>query len=341
MSIHTPRDFFFQWHLTERCNLRCTHCYQAGGRTDELSTDEALGFIDEAATTVADWSELYGLSFLPAFNITGGEPLLRPDLFILLEELKERKIDVHLLTNGTLVDKRSADRLRKAGIATVQVSVEGGEPVHDGIRGRGSFRAALAGVKNLVDVGLEVTLNMTLSRHNAGSVGEMVALAENSGARRLGFSRLVPAGRGRTLLAEGLAREEVAELYQRIFSLETGKVKLVTGDPVAAQLQLPTTGDCGETPQGGCAAGLFGITVAADGTVMPCRRLPLPIGNIKRDSIRAIWASSEILTRLRSRERYQGKCRRCDRWALCRGCRAIAYAHAGDFLGEDPQCFLA
>jgi AdoMet-dependent heme synthase len=340
LPMQTRRDFFIQWHLTERCNLRCSHCYQSGSSGDELSTAEALAFIDEAAETIAAWSLLYDLPFTAGFNVTGGEPLLRPDLFELLAALQGRAIAVHLLTNGTLIDRPTADRLRMAEIATVQVSMDGLEPVHDAIRGAGSFQAARAGTEHLVAAGLAVTINMTLSRRNADSIAEMIELAAALRVQRLGFSRLVPAGRGQSFLAETLARDEVAELYRRIFLLETGSVELVTGDPVAAQLRRPTAGDCGETPLGGCAAGLFGLTVAADGTVMPCRRLPLAIGNIRKQSLRAIWATSDILAQLRERECYRGRCRTCLRWAVCRGCRAIAHAHTGDFLAEDPQCFL-
>jgi AdoMet-dependent heme synthase len=338
--MQTDHDFFVQWHLTERCNLRCSHCYQSSNSGNELSTAEALAFIDEAAATIAAWSHLYDIPFAAGFNITGGEPLLRPDLFQLLGALQGRSIAVHLLTNGILIDRPTADRLRLAEVATVQVSMEGSEPVHDAIRGPGSFRAAKAGIEHLVAAGLAVTINMTLSRRNVDSFAGMIELATAMKVHRLGFSRLVPAGRGRSFLAETLTRDEVAELYRRLFLLETSDLEIVTGDPMAAQLRRPPAGDCGETPLGGCAAGLFGLTVAADGTVMPCRRLPLAIGNIRTESLRAIWATSDILAQLRNRECYRGRCGTCPRWAICRGCRAIAHAHTGDFLAEDPQCFL-
>jgi radical SAM protein with 4Fe4S-binding SPASM domain len=95
---------------------------------------------------------------------------------------------------------------------------------------------------------------------------------------------------------------------------------------------------------GGCAAGLAGITVLEDGTLLPCRRLPVPIGNIRRDSLREVWAASPVLVRLRDRASYRGRCGACARWAACRGCRAIAWAAsladgAADLCADDPQCF--
>ncbi len=101
----------------------------------------------------------------------------------------------------------------------------------------------------------------------------------------------------------------------------------------------------GYTAKGGCAAGVSGLTIRPDGTMNPCRRLNIPIGNLRKDSIRDIWATSEVLCSLRDKSKYKGKCGKCNRWANCRGCRAIAYAYSqsvgkNDFLAEDPQCFI-
>ena len=104
-------------------------------------------------------------------------------------------------------------------------------------------------------------------------------------------------------------------------------------------------GDRGDIPLGGCAAGVSGMTILPDGTLTPCRRLYIPVGNIRKDSFREVWATSEVLEGIRDRSRYKGKCGSCKRWADCRGCRAIAYAFSraqgkSDFLAEDPQCFI-
>jgi radical SAM protein with 4Fe4S-binding SPASM domain len=110
-------------------------------------------------------------------------------------------------------------------------------------------------------------------------------------------------------------------------------------------MQTPLNGDAGNTAMSGCAAGVSGLTILPNGDVMPCRRLPISLGNARRDSLRELWATSPVLEALRDRSRYAGKCRACPRWAHCRGCRAIAYAWSrsrgeDDILAEDPQCFL-
>jgi len=347
MALTSTYDFLIQWHLTERCNLRCTHCYQSGMRRDELRPAEIGEVVDEIADMLAEWGRNYGLAFSPSFNITGGEPLLRPDLSDILAGLTGRGFAVFVLTNGTLIDAGTAEELARLGVRGVQVSMEGPAELHDGIRGSESFASALAGTEHLLEAGLTVTWNVTVSRINARGMPELAALASSVGVQRLGFSRLVSVGHGEGLRQEMLAPSELAEIYRRLFSLALPGCEIVTGDPVAAQMQCPPPDSslARTIPCGGCAAGVSGLTILADGTVVPCRRLEIPIGNVRTDSLREIWATSEVLAGLRDKSRYGGKCGGCDRWADCRGCRGVAYAASlargeADFLAEDPQCFL-
>jgi radical SAM protein with 4Fe4S-binding SPASM domain len=142
-----------------------------------------------------------------------------------------------------------------------------------------------------------------------------------------------------------LSKERLKELYESILPLKVKGLEIVTGDPIVGQMSPNVTEDDGSVPTGGCAAGVSGVTILQDGTITPCRRLSIPIGNVRRDSLREVWATSKVLMKLRDRQSYTGKCRRCHRWASCRGCRAIAYAYsrmmrAESFLSEDPQCFI-
>jgi AdoMet-dependent heme synthase len=346
MSTARAFDFFVQWHLTERCNLRCRHCYQEGQSDQELSFAEILGTIDEIAEMITTWSDSYGLSFSPSFTVTGGEPFLRGDLFEILEAMRQKGFDLFLLSNGILIDREKAEGLAQLGVKGVQISLEGPEDVHESIRGRGSFSASIRGIGYLVTAGIQVTLNMTLSKLNAGFISPMADLTKALGVKRLGFSRLVPSGRGTALWDQVLSGEEVRDLYRQIFPGGIEGLQIVTGDPIASQLNAPEVEeDLGPVPKAGCAAGFSGLTLLPDGTVLPCRRLPVPIGNVKKDSLRELWISSPVLEDLRNKKKYPGKCGQCKRWAVCRGCRAIAYAYASargtkNFLAEDPHCFL-
>jgi MoaA/NifB/PqqE/SkfB family radical SAM enzyme len=347
MSLTSGHDFFIQWHLTERCNLRCSHCYQSGSHgMDELSFDEIRGVSEEVSEMLAAWSEIYDIKFSPSFNITGGEPFLRQDLFDILDHLGGRGFELYILTNGTLIDREKAVRLAVTSVGGVQVSIEGPEEIHDGIRGKGSFAASLRGISFLLDAGITVTLNATLSEINAEHFPEMVSLASSIGAQRLGFSRLVPSGRGAGLVKKMIDKERLKRIYEEIFSMAPEHLEIVTGDPVSSQMSLePGSHDQRVVPTAGCAAGLSGLTFLPDGTITPCRRLFIPIGNVRKESLREVWATSGILNALRDRSSYRGRCGACRRWAGCRGCRAIAYAYAlskgeDDFLAEDPQCFI-
>ncbi|MHB8809804.1 MAG: radical SAM protein [Desulfobulbaceae bacterium] len=344
MPISSLQEFFVQCHLTERCNLSCTHCYQTGGRTGELSLNEIRALLAEIADMLRAWTDAYGLEFSASLNVTGGEPLLRRDLFEIIGEMGAGGFAVYLLTNGTLVDKDKAAQLAALGVKGVQVSIEGPEDIHDSIRGKGSFAAACRGISHLVAAGNTVTMNATLSEINAGKVREMVDLCVSLGAQRFGFSRLVPSGMGAGLVNRMIEPEHLREIYEETFALPAAGVEIVTGDPVASQMGTGGgTDDCGTVATGGCAAAISGLTILPDGTVVPCRRLPIPLGNVRQDSLREIWANSPVLEQLRDRDRYAGNCGTCPRWAHCRGCRAIAYSTSlargeADLLADDPQC---
>jgi MoaA/NifB/PqqE/SkfB family radical SAM enzyme len=344
MSISNNFDFFIQWHLTERCNLACRHCYQSGGNRSEPTPLEIRAIVAEFVDMLEAWSEAYGVSFSPAFNLTGGEPLLRSDLDQIVELIGETGASIYILSNGTLIDRGRAKRMAALGVKGVQVSFEGPQDVHDVIRGEGSWLAARSGVENLIDAGIPVTLNVTLSRLNAGRMAEMVSLAAELGAQRLGFSRLVPVGRGLELAEAMLTPDEVRNLYAELLAVNIPSLEIVTGDPVAAQMHSPSPSS-GGAPLGGCAAGVSGLTLLPDGTILPCRRLEIPVGNVHTDSLREVWATSEVLASLRNQSLYHGQCGVCERWSGCRGCRAIAWAcsrvlESGDYLASDPQCFI-
>jgi radical SAM protein with 4Fe4S-binding SPASM domain len=339
----TPYDFFVQWHLTERCNLRCRHCYQSGA-VSEMSYQEICGAIDNVRSAFKSWVTEYDMQMSPSFHFTGGEPLLRKDLFEILGYVRDRGFSVSLMSNGTLIDSDMARRIREAGVSDVQISLDGLEVTHENLRGKGSFSRTLAGIRNLVAQGVEANINLTVSRINMGETSELVHLAEELVVGAIAFSRLVPTGRGKKLSSEALSREEVAHFYDELQKFkDKSKVVVTSRDPLAAisgmEGDVPQT----EMPVGGCAAGIFGVTITADGTIMPCRRMDLPIGNIKEVSFRELWVESPVLWSLRKREVYQNGCGSCRYWSVCRGCRAIALAYARasgseDYLGPDPQC---
>ena len=328
MNTDNPFEFFFQLHLTERCNLKCLHCYQDGRPAVGMSPEEIDETIAILSETIGQWSELYEIPFSPSVNVTGGEPFLRPDLPRILSSLHRHDFDLYLLTNGTLVNREHASMLAQIPVKGVQVSMEGPEKVHDGIRGKGSFRAALRGISHLLSKNLRVTLNLTLSALNVDHIEEMASLGSHLGVQRIGFSRLVPSGRGLGLIDSMLSKERVREAYTRVRSMNIPGLDIVTGDPIYSRATGGLLSENRTIPFGGCSAGVSGLTILPDGTILPCRRLNIPLGNILKDDLRTVWATSPVLSALRTKEKYKGKCRACEHWAQCRGCRAIAYEYA-------------
>jgi radical SAM protein with 4Fe4S-binding SPASM domain len=311
-----------------------------------MTVGEVKREIDGATRMFQAWEKEHGIRVSPSIHFTGGEPFLYQGLLDVIAYSKAKSYGVALMTNGCLITKEKAKEISHLGISDIQVSLEGPPELHASIRGKGSFHAAAKGVKHLVAAGCRVSANVTLSRLNLHNIEETVEVAKAIGFHRIGFSRMVPCGRGEALLTQFLTPQELKSAYQKILSANTPTFELVSGDPLAGTLsdtKLPS--GCNLTLSG-CSAGFSGVTVTSDGSVMPCRRIGLVAGNLKKKSLRAIWASSRLLWQLRRRESYKGKCGQCSLWPSCRGCRAVAYAYSStqgkpDLFSDDPQCWVS
>lgn len=310
------------WETTGACNLECRHCRasatgRAGG--DELSEEEARYLIEEIA-------ELH-----PMLILSGGEPLLRPDILSLAEHATSLGIRTSLATNGTLLSEELAERIASSGIRRVSVSLDGAtQEVHDTIRGPGSFRAAERGMDCLKGI-LDLQINFTITRQNEHQVSEIFDLAEEKGARALHLFFLVPTGRGRQ---EDAVTAERQEALLALIEQERSWRGLEVQVTCAPQHALISGGR-----SGGCLAGRSFVFVSRCGDVYPCGYLPLSAGSIRERPFLEIWEGSPLLMVLRRRD-LRGRCGACDHMQVCGGCRARAYASSGDFLGPDPQCSL-
>jgi radical SAM protein with 4Fe4S-binding SPASM domain len=310
-----------------------------------MTANEVKREIDGATQMFQAWDEEHGIRVSPSIHFTGGEPFLYKGLWDGIAYSREKGYGVAMMTNGCLITRNDAKKAFILGISDIQVSLEGPPELHASIRGRGSFNAAAKGVERLVSEGNRVSANVTLSRLNMNKIEETIEVARAMGFHRIGFSRMVPCGMGKTLLDQFLTPQELKSAYQKIVSLNAPSFEVISGDPLAGTLSgtRPPSG-CNLTLSG-CSAGFSGVTITSDGSVMPCRRIGLVAGNLKKKSLRAIWASSRLLWQLRRRESYTGKCGRCSFWPSCRGCRAVAYAYSltqdkPDLFADDPQCWI-
>ena len=309
-----------------------------------MSANEVKDEIDGATEMFEAWEKEHGIRVSPSIHFTGGEPFLYDGLWSVVSHSRNRGFKVALMSNGTLLTREDAQKASLLGVSDIQVSLEGPPDLHDSIRGPGSFKAAARGVERLTEAGNQVSANVTLSRLNAGKIEETVEAARQLGFYGIGFSRMVPCGRGESLLDHMLTPQELKTVYLKVNSLNGPGFEAVSGDPLAGTLleSVPPAG-CNLTLSG-CSAGFSGVTITSDGAVMPCRRIGLVAGSLKKKDLRSIWASSRLLWKLRRRDHYKGKCGRCSFWPSCRGCRAVAYAYSvtqgrPDLFADDPQCW--
>ncbi|HWQ18640.1 MAG TPA: radical SAM protein [Methanotrichaceae archaeon] len=316
------------WEVTSACNLKCCYCRASATPTPsvgELNTAEAMAFIDDVA----------GLK--PMLILSGGEPLLRPDIFALARHAVDRGLRVSLATNGTLMTPDMVAKVARSGIVRVSISLDGATPdINDATRGSGAYQAALRGMKNLKGH-LEFQINMTITRRNEGEIEPLLNLAEEVGARAVHFFFLVPTGRGRE---EDLISAERQEELLRQIARECASRKIeiqVTCAPQYARIAAESGLSLGQRRAGGCLAGRSFVFVSRRGDVYPCGYLPVLAGNILARKFTEIWESSEVLKALRDRQ-LTGSCGTCAYNQACGGCRARAYAASGDFLGPDPLC---
>lgn len=348
LSTHLD-EFYFQWHITEKCNMRCCHCYQANyDGKNEMSLQELKGVADEIFRALNKWQKKGRIA------LTGGEPLTSPKLFPLIKYLeKGDEIEkIGILTNGTLINEKTIDNIKAISkLHYIQVSLDGAtSETNDKIRGKGSFRKAIKAIRLLNQNGITIRLMFTLHKQNAYEINQLIDLAISEGVDGLTFERLVPYGQGKGMENIILSSEELKDVYQRISDradLEyerRSKITILKLRTLFACLDKDGTRDGANIPfkkQLGamCSIGIDSLCFLPDGTVLPCRRLNIPIGNLRKDSIFKIWYTSDILWKIRNKRNLQGKCKDCDLIPRCGGCRAMAYAVNGKYLAEDPQCW--
>jgi radical SAM protein with 4Fe4S-binding SPASM domain len=331
-----PSRMLIQWHVTERCNLRCDHCYQDDVAAPAPTWEGWLATLERIEGFLARCrARRPGGAFRSQLTLTGGEPFVHLDFMRLLERVAR----VHrfaVLTNGTLVDRPLARALGRLRPTYVQVSVDGGPQVHDRIRGPGSHERAVAGLRHLVAAGVPAHVSFTVRRSNRHELPAVARLGRRLGVARVWADRLVPWGRADA--AEVLGPEET-RAFVRVMATESRRGwPLESPLTLHRALQFAGRGGCPYR----CAAGRTLLAVLPDGGVLPCRRLPVPVGNLHETPLERIYATSPVLRALRGRRHASAGCERCFYSETCGGgLRCLAYALHRDPFRADPGCWMA
>jgi radical SAM protein with 4Fe4S-binding SPASM domain len=347
------------WNLTNRCNLSCKHCYSQSDpqcRTEEeLTTTEALALIDDLA----------GMG-VPLLLFTGGEPLMREDIWELADHAALKGIKTALSTNGTLITAEVAGKIKKSGIEYAGISLDGAcAETHDRFRNSpGSFQRSVAAFARCREAGVRCGVRVTLTQENYDELESLVDLARTLGASRFCLYWLVPCGRGRDAyerlqLGHGEVTEALSLLYRKAKEADPEAMEFLTVDAPQDCIHLLQSMERDRSPDladaqnllkslnGGCSAGDRVANIDPWGNVYPCQFARSPdffIGNVRERPFSGIWADDAhpVLARFRTKiPSIMGKCRDCGYFYLCGGgCRVRAYATAGDFSAEDPFCFI-
>lgn len=332
------------WETTRNCNLNCVHCRAAatcGPYDGELDTPAALALLDQIAEVAK-----------PIIILTGGEPLLRKDIFDIAKYGHDKGMRMVMSPNGTLVNQEMAKKMAASGIQRISVSLDGATAEsHDSFRGvKGAYDGALQGIQNAKEAGIEFQINTTITKTNLDQIPEILALAEALGAAAHHIFLLVPTGRGKYIVDKEINAQEYERTLNWFYD-QRNKTSLqlkATCAPHYYRILRQRAREVGETVTfeshgldavtRGCLAGTGFCFVSHRGIVQPCGFLDLNCGDVTQTSFSEIWKNSDHFKKLRDMNALEDKCGYCEYRKVCGGCRARAYEATGNYLAEEPLC---
>ncbi len=358
------RPHVISWNVTRRCNLLCAHCYISAvpgiESSEELTTDECRSVVDGIA-------EVNPSAFL---ILSGGEPLLRSDLFDVAVYAVEKGLTVVLGTNGVLLGEKEARLMRQSGIQGAGISLDSVDPrMHDAFRRlHGAWEGAIRATKVLRAEGIDFSIHTNVNTWNVDEIPAMIELAGSLKAKALLFFFLVRTGRGQNLTDISPETYDLILTYLARVQGVGGGRRPATNPPSIPHRQedmweIPKDGAeellirtrCAphfrriiygldprspllrDYAQGSCPAGKFYCRITPSGDVTPCPYMPVAVGNLRQRSFSAIWGDNLVFNHLRD-TKLSGRCGICEFSNICGGCRCRAYATYGDYLAEDPAC---
>ncbi|MFC1961660.1 radical SAM protein [Chloroflexota bacterium] len=347
-NLITPRLHVVAWEITRSCNLYCAHCRGSADSahySGELTTGECFQLVDQIMEVGK-----------PILILTGGEPLMRNDVFEIGKYASSRGLRVVMGTNGTLISRELAAELKNIPIARVGVSLDfPSAKLQDAFRGqKGTLEAALAGIANARNAGIEIQINSTITSKNVDLLDELIALALDVGAVAFHPFLLVPTGRGKDLESLELPPEQYEETLHKIHDKqqELGDRLFFKPTDVPHYMRVvkqrlkekPATvmpgrsGHPANVIKRGCLAGTGFAFVSYLGKVKGCGYLDVEAGDVRKDSFAEIWNNSPLFQSLRNLANLKGKCGECEYKRICGGCRARAYEATEDYLEAEPYC---
>ena len=343
-SAIEPNLRLVAWEITRTCNLACVHCRAAAldkPYENELTTAECLRVMDEIGEVAK-----------PIVILTGGEPLLRPDVFELAAYGNAKGFRMTLATNGTLMTAQNVKMMLDSGIQRISVSLDGAAAAsHDAFRKvAGAFDGAIRGIALAREAGREFQVNTTITHQNMEEFPAIHELVVSLGAAAHHIFMLVPMGRGRDLVEEAISAEKYEKTLHWFYERKERaplqlkatcaphyyRIMRQRAHSEGKEVSFQTFGLDAVTR--GCLGGTSFVFVSHLGELQPCGYLEKPCGNLRDKTFKEIWEASPIFKDLRNLKKYEGKCGRCEYIRVCGGCRARAFESTGNFLAPEPLC---
>ncbi len=348
--------FLIVWDSTSMCNLKCKHCYANAGKLapEELTTEQRKKMVDE----------LYEAGVV-ALAISGGEPTIRKDFMEIVKYIHNKGMYVSVASNGTLITKEFAKKLKRACVDYIEISLDHTNPeIHDNFRGvKGAWKKTVEGIKNCVDAGIVTCIATTVTKYNYEDIPKMLELAKKLKVDRFIAFNFIPTRRGKEIIDVDITPKQREDLMNFLYDKleENNKLEVFSTCPAYARISLErvkegkgkdvTPTHFAEIPLqgkaialadfiGGCGAGRNYCSIEYNGDMQPCVFIPIKVGNVLKDGFENVWKNSEVLKKLRNRELLKDGCGECEYKYICGGCRARAYAYHDDILASDPGCIL-
>lgn len=353
------------WAVTSKCNLNCTHCYQPKTQKD-LSTPDMKRIIDKIAEM--------GTNIIA---LSGGEPLLRKDIFDLISYIHDKGLLVYLASNGSLIDEETAMKLKNIGLDYIQISLDGSKKTHEKIRNaEGLWEKTIDGVRKSIAANIYTSIGTTVMRANYLEIPYLLDKCKELGVNRFELIDFIPA-KCASHIDEELPLLEKKKLVSWIIdnwkkSVEENYIEITYKDccfarsviesqyealtskffGVCAPLFALNTLDMKGLKDGiihngqmspfltGCEAGRYAIFIDIDGTITPCPYMTLPIGDAIKDNILGLWQKNNVFKEIRNQDMLFGRCKKCEYWWICQGCRARIYEKTGNYLEDEESCYF-
>jgi heme b synthase len=334
------------WETTQKCNLKCVHCRCSSDMLSsegDFNTEEGKKLLKE----ISDFSK-------PVVVLSGGEPLLRPDIFELAEYGTSLGLRICMATNGALVNDEVCEKMKKADIKMVSLSLDGSTAeTHDDFRGcPGAFQGVVDAAGYFRKHGQKFLINSSFTKRNQSDIANTFKVAKSLGATAWYMFMIVPTGRGEEIMSELISKEDYEEILDWHYQQEKLEddilmrptcaphyYRIVPQKAKAEGVKFERRSLTFSTGGGkGCIAAQTICLIDCFGNVKPCSYFHRTAGNVKTTPFREIWENSEIFKDLRNFKAYKGKCGECEYINVCGGCRARADAVYGDYMAEEPFC---